>query len=46
VRGDVSKLPLTDNTFDLVTSNKVFEHLQEPHIQMTEIFRVLSRAGR
>lgn len=45
VRGDVSKLPFTDNTFDLVTSNMVFEHLQEPQIQMSEIFRVLKPGG-
>jgi ubiquinone/menaquinone biosynthesis C-methylase UbiE len=45
VRGDVSKLPFTDNTFDLVTSNMVFEHLQEPQIQMAEIFRVLKPGG-
>jgi len=45
VRGDVSKLPFSDNRFDLVTSNMVFEHLQEPQIQMAEIFRVLKPGG-
>lgn len=45
VRGDVSKLPFTDNTFDLVTSNMVFEHLEEPQVQMAEIFRVLKPGG-
>jgi ubiquinone/menaquinone biosynthesis C-methylase UbiE len=45
VRGDVSKLPFTDNAFDLVTANMVFEHLQEPQRQMAEIFRVLKPGG-
>ena len=30
VRGSISKLPFPDATFDLVTSNMVFEHLDNP----------------
>lgn len=45
VRGDVSKLPFPGDTFDLMSSNMVFEHLKEPAIQLAEIFRVLRPGG-
>lgn len=45
VRGDIAKLPFADNTFDLTTSNMVFEHLDNPEIQLKEICRVLSNRG-
>jgi ubiquinone/menaquinone biosynthesis C-methylase UbiE len=46
LRGDISKLPFPDNTFDLVTANMVFEHLNHPQEQLKEICRVLSKGGR
>lgn len=46
LRGDISKLPFPDNTFDLITSNMVFEHLDNPEQQLREICRVLSKGGR
>lgn len=45
VRGDISRLPFPPETFDLVTSNMVFEHLSDPESQLSEIFRVLKPSG-
>jgi SAM-dependent methyltransferase len=45
VRGDVSRLPFYSGTFELVSANMVFEHLQEPASQMAEIARVLRPGG-
>ncbi len=46
LRGDITNLPFLDNTFDLVTSNMVFEHLDNPERQLKEICRVLSKGGK
>lgn len=45
IRGDILCLPFPSETFDLVTSNMVFEHLSEPENQLSEIFRVLRPSG-
>jgi ubiquinone/menaquinone biosynthesis C-methylase UbiE len=45
VRGDIAKLPFKSKSFDLISSNMVFEHLQEPEEQLAEIFRVLRPGG-
>ncbi len=45
VRGDISRLPFRDDTFDLITSNMVFEHLAEPDRQLAEVHRVLKPGG-
>jgi ubiquinone/menaquinone biosynthesis C-methylase UbiE len=45
IRGDISFLPFGDGCFDLVTSNMVFEHLEDPMIQLREINRVLKPGG-
>jgi len=45
VRGDISYLPFKDDTFDVVTSNMVLEHLKEPIIQFREIYRILKPGG-
>ncbi len=45
VRGDVSSLPFADNSFDLITANMVFEHLDNPEKQLKEILRALKPGG-
>jgi len=45
VRADISSLPFALATFDLVTSNMVFEHLRDPENQLAEILRVLKPGG-
>ena len=45
MRGDIANLPFRDETFDLVTANMVFEHLDDPEGLLTEIARVLSKDG-
>jgi ubiquinone/menaquinone biosynthesis C-methylase UbiE len=45
VRGDISHLPFSDNSFDVVTANMVVEHLEEPAAQFREIRRVLKPTG-
>ena len=46
VRGDITQLPFSDNTFDLVTANMVFEHLNKPQLQLREISRILKVGGK
>jgi ubiquinone/menaquinone biosynthesis C-methylase UbiE len=45
IRGDITRLPFRSGTFDLVTSNMVFEHLSNPGRLLKEVFRVL-RPGK
>ncbi len=45
VLGDISLLPFSSNSFDLITSNMVFEHLADPENQLKEIFRILKPGG-
>lgn len=45
IRGDISHLPFSDEVFELVTSNMVLEHLQNPEKQLQEIFRILKPGG-
>ena len=45
VRGDITTLPFNDNSFDLITSNMVIEHLQDPLVQFKEIARILRPGG-
>jgi SAM-dependent methyltransferase len=45
VRGDVTKLPFRDASFDLVTANMVVEHLDRPELQFREISRLLKPRG-
>jgi SAM-dependent methyltransferase len=46
LRGSITVLPFPDNTFDLITSNMVFEHLDDPEKQLKEISRVLVKGGK
>jgi SAM-dependent methyltransferase len=45
VCGSVTTLPFTSGSFDLVSSNMVFEHLDDPERQLREIARVLRPNG-
>lgn len=45
VQGDISRLPFSDNIFDVVSANMVVEHLDQPAVQFREVFRVLKPGG-
>ncbi|NDJ76223.1 MAG: glycosyltransferase [Chloroflexi bacterium] len=45
VCGDGHRLPFANQTFDLVISNAVFEHLRDPFVAAIEIHRVLKPGG-
>jgi ubiquinone/menaquinone biosynthesis C-methylase UbiE len=45
VKGDITKLPFKDCSFDLATANMVLEHLERPDVQFKEIARVLKPGG-
>lgn len=45
VCGSVTTLPFSSESFDLVSSNMVFEHLDDPERQLREIARVLRPNG-
>ena len=40
------QLPFKDETFDIITSYDVLEHVQNPRLTLTECFRVLKYGGR
>ncbi len=42
---DAARLPFADATFDLITSDMVFEHLEDPRPVLREIERVLNAEG-
>lgn len=45
VRGDIARLPFRDESFSLVSSSMVFEHLKQPRAQLEEIGRVMHPGG-
>jgi ubiquinone/menaquinone biosynthesis C-methylase UbiE len=45
LKADTSALPFADGSFDLVTSNMVFEHVEAPQAILREIRRILRRGG-
>jgi SAM-dependent methyltransferase len=46
VCGSILTLPFGDGSFDLITANMVFEHLESPERALREIHRVLRPGGR
>src|SRR5262245_10444593 len=44
-RGDLSRLPFKDGTFDIIISESVFEHLSDPEAVFCEFSRVLKQNG-
>lgn len=42
---DLARLPLASGSFDLVTANMVFEHLEDPAAVLREMRRVLAPGG-
>src|SRR5947199_1191523 len=46
ILSSATALPFREATFDLVTSNMVFEHLDEPEVALIEIRRILRPGGR
>jgi len=45
LRGDATKLPFDDNTFDCVVTSEVLEHIQDDVSVISELHRVLKPGG-
>jgi ubiquinone/menaquinone biosynthesis C-methylase UbiE len=45
VLADGHYIPFADNSFDLITSNMVVEHLQDPGLAFRELHRILAPGG-
>jgi SAM-dependent methyltransferase len=43
--GNIATLPFRDASFDLVTANMVMEHVDDPAVVLTEVWRVLRPKG-
>lgn len=46
MRGDATRLPFPDSTFDVVITSEVLEHIQDDITAITEMVRVLAPGGR
>jgi SAM-dependent methyltransferase len=44
--GDIHQLPFADDSFDIVASQAVFEHLRQPFVAAQELLRVCRPGGR
>ena len=45
VKADICELPFEENTFDIVFSNHVLEHIEDDKKAMNELYRVLKPGG-
>jgi 2-polyprenyl-3-methyl-5-hydroxy-6-metoxy-1,4-benzoquinol methylase len=45
VVGSILEIPFDDNTFDIIISSEVIEHVPDPYKAMQELFRVLKPGG-
>ena len=45
IQSNINQLPLKGNSFDIVTTNMVIEHLEKPHIYFQEVNRILRPGG-
>jgi SAM-dependent methyltransferase len=45
LRGDATRLPFADNTFDCVVTSEVLEHIQDDVTAISELHRVLKPGG-
>lgn len=45
LRGDVTRLPFEDNTFDCIVTSEVLEHIQNDVVAISEFHRVLKPGG-
>lgn len=45
IRGDITGLPFKDETFDLITSNMVLEHVKYPEKLLKEVYQILKPNG-
>ena len=46
LRGDATKLPFEDGSFDVVITSEVLEHIQDDRTAIAEMVRVLRPGGR
>ncbi|BAP33579.1 uncharacterized protein CHSO_4542 [Chryseobacterium sp. StRB126] len=42
---DLMNIPFDDNTFDLIVSTEVFEHIPNPYKAFSEVHRILKKGG-
>lgn len=45
IKADICALPFDDNEFDMVFCNHVLEHIEDDHLAMSELYRVLKPEG-
>jgi len=45
IRGNIEHLPFRNQSFDLVTSNMVLEHVRDPSALLSEVHRILRPGG-
>ena len=43
---NAEKIPVEENTFDIILMSEVLEHLEKPEIVLNELYRVLKKKGK